>query len=231
MPRSMLVYQEVPENTAQAATLIGLHGSGGDLDQLVTLGREVGPFQFIAPQAARPVSPATQGYSATSDGYTWYFIQEVGRPEPATFGEGLWLVEQFIYDVNERKPPGQPTFLLGYEQGAVLSTTLAGVVPESLSGVVSICGYLPEIPGWSLPVEHLDGFPVLLVNDPDAPDIPHALRDETVHELSRRGAAVHMLQVAGAQHNPLSAVPVVRDWLESQMTLLPQLADKSGHLA
>ena len=54
----------------------------------------------------------------------------------------------------------------------MLSTTLAGVVPESLSGVVSICGYLPEIPGWSLPVEHLDGFPVLLVHDPDAPDIP-----------------------------------------------------------
>jgi predicted esterase len=227
----MLVYQEVPERTAQAATLIGLHGSGGDLDQLVTLGRDVGPYQFIAPQAARPVSPVTQGYSATCDGYTWFFIQEVGHPEPATFGEGLWLVEQFIYDVNERKPPGQPTFLLGYEQGAVLSTTLAGVVPESLSGVVSICGYLPEIPGWSLPVEHLHGFPVLLVQDPNAQDIPHALRDKTVEELSRRGAAVQIEEVAGAQHNPLSAVPVVRDWLESQMKLLPQLADKSRHLA
>ena len=72
---------------------------------------------------------------------------------------------------------------------------------------------------------------MLLVHDPDAMDIPHTLRDKTVDELSRRGAAVHMLQVAGAQQNPLSAVPVVRDWLESQMTLLPQLADKSGHLA
>ncbi len=217
MPRSMLVYQEVPESAAQAATLIGLHGSGGDLDQLVALGRNVGPFQFIAPQAARPVSPATQGYSATSDGYTWYFIQEAGRPEPATFGEGLWLVEQFIYDVKERKPPGHPTFLLGYEQGGVLSTTLAGVVPESLTGVVSICGYLPEIHGWSLPVEHLDGLPVLLVHDPDAGEIPRALLDKTVEELGRRGAAVQVQPATGAQHDPVAAAPIVRAWLYSQL--------------
>jgi len=227
MPRSMLVYQEIHESSAQAATLIGLHGSGGDLDQLVAFGREIGPFQFIAPQAARPVSPVTQGYPASSDGYTWYFIQEIGRPEPATFGEGLWLVEQFIYDVKQRQPPGQPMFLMGYEQGAVLSTTLAGVVPESLSGVVSICGYLPEIHGWSLPVEHLGGFPVLLVHDPGAPDIPQALVDKTVDELGRRGAVVQMLQVPGARHNPFAAAPVVRDWIKLQMTIPPQPADKS----
>jgi predicted esterase len=226
MPRSMLVYQEVPEAVVRAATLIGLHGSGGDLDQLVPLAREIGPFQLIAPQAARPVNPTTQGYSP-ADGYTWYFIQEVGRPEPATFGEGLWLIEQFIYDVKDRQTVGQPTFLLGYEQGGVLSATLAGVVPDSLSGVVSICGYLPEIHEWTPPVEHLDGFPVLLVHDPDAAEIPRALLDKTVEELGRRGAAVQVQQAPGAQRDPVAAAPIVRAWLHSQLARAPRLAQDS----
>src|SRR5207249_4766596 len=130
MARSMLVYQDVPERTQDSATLIALHGSGGDLDQLLPLAHEIGGVHLVAPQAARPVTPTTQGYSPASDGFIWFFIQEIGHPEPATFGEGLWLVEQFIYDVKDRQSVDEPTFLLGYEQGAVLSVTMAAVLPD-----------------------------------------------------------------------------------------------------
>lgn len=214
MPRSMLVYQEVPE-TGPGTTLIGVHGSGGDLDQLVPLARELGDVRLIAPQAPRPVTPATQGYSASSGGFIWFFIQQVGNPEPATFGEGLWLVEQFVFDVRDRQAHGQPTFLLGVGQGAVLSVTLAGVLPEALAGVVAICGYLPDIPGWSLPVDDLQGLPVLLVHDPTDAELPLSLVEKTRDELARRGASVELQAVAGAAQIPALAANAIKPWLDA----------------
>jgi predicted esterase len=215
MPRSMLVYQEVPEE-GPGATLIGLHGRGGDLDQLVPLADAVGGIRLIAPQAARPVTPATQG-PHSSDGFMWFFVQDVGYPEPATFGEGLWMLEQFIYDVRDRQPPDQPTFLLGFEQGGVLSATLAGVVPESLSGVIVISGYLPQIPGWSPPVEDLNGLPVLLVEDPADTTIPTSLIESTLRQLDERHAAVERTHVEGTSRNPVLASVVVRQWLAATL--------------
>ena len=103
MARRMLVYQAVPVDPNGAATLVGLHGRGGNAEELVSLARELGVYQLIAPQAAHSLNPVTQQTSA--DGFAWYFNQEIGYPEPATFGAGLWLLEQFIYDVRERPGP------------------------------------------------------------------------------------------------------------------------------
>ena len=214
MPRSMLVYQELPETDQGAATLVGLHGRGGDLDQLVPLAREIGSLRLVAPQAARPVNPTTQGYSPSSDGFTWYFIQDVPYPEPATFGEGLWLVEQFIYDVRDRQGVERPILLLGYEQGAVLALTLAAVLPESLTAVAAIGGYLPEVRGWSPPIEDLEGLPVLLVHDPDDAEIPLTLVEKTAAELGRRHADVELQHLAGAAQNPLGAATHIRTWFD-----------------
>jgi phospholipase/carboxylesterase len=200
------------------ATLVALHGRGGNVDQLVPLWREVAAsFQLVAPQAARPVNPATQGYSSESEGYTWFFIQAIGRPEPATFGEGLWLVEQFIYDVKDRLSTERPIFLLGYEQGAVLAATLAGVLPERLAGVAAICGFLPEIRNWSLPVDNLGGLPILLVHDPQDAEIPIALARNTAEELARRSGTVELREFPGARQDPRTAAEGLRHWFDTQL--------------
>jgi phospholipase/carboxylesterase len=211
----MLVYQEVPEGTITTGALVGLHGRGGDLDQLAPLARELAGIQLIAPQAPRPVSPITQGDAVGSGGFTWFFIQDVGRPEPATFGESLWLVEQFVLDVREREPPGRPIVLAGFEQGAVLAVTLAAVVPEALAGVAAICGYLPDIFGWTPPIEDLGALPILLVHDPDDAEIPLALVESTVEELRRRHAVVTGLQVPGARLTPIAAASVLKKWVDA----------------
>jgi predicted esterase len=215
MPRSMLVYQEVPEE-GPGPTVIGLHRGGGDLDQLLPLAEAIGAVRLVAPQAARPVTPATQGTSGSPGGFTWFFIQELGYPEPATFGEGLWMVEQFIYDVRDRRGADQPMFLLGFEQGGVLSATLAGVVPDVLTGVVAISGYLPHIPGWSPPVEDLKGFPVLLIHDQTESQTLGSLIEETAREFARRHATVEQQHVEGVSRNPVLAADLVRTWLHSQ---------------
>jgi predicted esterase len=216
MPQSMLVYQELPA-AHSAATVIGLHAEAGDVDQLVPLAARLGPAcQLIAPQAARPTNPATQGY-VENQGYLWFFIQEIGHPEPATFGESLWLLDRFICDVRERQSDDRPLFLVGYEQGAVLAATLAMVVPELLAGVVAINGYVPDIPGWSAPVDDLQGIPVLLVHDPADPALPPELVERTTTGLTARRASVDVRQVAGVGRDPLAAAAVIRDWIAAHM--------------
>jgi len=212
MPQSMLIYQELPA-AQSVATVIGLHAEAGDVDQLLPLAGRLGPAcQLIAPQAARPTNPATQGY-VENQGYLWFFIQEIGHPEPATFGESLWLLDRFICDVRERQSGDRPLFLVGYEQGAVLAATLAMVVPELLAGVVAISGYSPEIPGWSAPVDDLRGLPVLLVHDPGDPAMPLELVERTAAGLTVRHASVEVRQVPGVGRDPLAAADVTRDWM------------------
>ena len=216
MPQSMLIYQELPA-AESVATVIGLHAEAGDVDQLVPLAGRLGPaIQLVAPQAARPTNPATQGY-VENQGYLWFFIQEIGHPEPATFGESLWLLDRFICDVRERQGDDRPVFVVGYEQGAVLAATLAMVVPELLAGVVAISGYVPEIPGWSAPVEDLQGLPVLLVHDPGDSAMPLELVERTAARLTARHATVEVREVAGAGQDPLAAADLVRDWIAGQL--------------
>jgi len=216
MPQSMLIYQELPA-AESVATVIGLHAEAGDVDQLLPLARRLGPAcQLIAPQAARPTNPATQGY-VENQGYLWFFIQEIGHPEPATFGESLWLLDRFICDVRERQGHDRPVFLVGYEQGAVLAATLAMVVPELLAGVVAISGYIPDIPGWSAPVEDLRDLPVLLVHDPGDPAMPLELVERTALRLTERHAAVEVREAAGAGRDPLAAADLTRAWIAGQL--------------
>ena len=42
------------------------------------------------------------------------------------------------------------------------------MIPERLGGVVALAGYLPRIPGAPLPVEKLEGLPILMINGPGA---------------------------------------------------------------
>jgi phospholipase/carboxylesterase len=217
MPQSMLIYQELP-GAASVATVIGLHAEGGDVDQLVPLAGRLGPqFQLVAPQAARPTNPATQGY-VENQGYLWFFIQQIGHPEPATFGESLWLLDRFIADVRERQGAGRPLVLVGYEQGAVLAATLAMVVPDQLAGVVAIGGYVPDIAGWSPPVENLQGLPVLLVHDPSDPAMPVELVERTAATLADRKAAVDVRPVPGVSGDILAAADLTRAWMERTLT-------------
>jgi predicted esterase len=220
MARTVLVYRELPiESGISTATIIALHGHGGDFDQLEPLCRAVGQsLQVVVPQAWRPVNPRMIPDNPDDyQGYAWYFTYQVGYPEPATFGDCLWQLEQFVYDVLDRQSVERPLFLLGYDQGAVLAVTMAGVVPESLAGVAAICGYLPEIRGWSLPVENVEGLPVLLVHDLQDLEIPLALVQKTVEELGQRGAAVDLREVPGARQDPLAAASVLREWLGVQV--------------
>jgi len=209
----MLVYRDPPRQAADdAITIVGLHDQGFDLEQLRPLEEVLGSrFRLVTPQAPRSVTAASRGPGYEVDGYRWYCGEDATHPDVATFGESLWQVEQFLDDVIKRE--AGRVILLGHGQGAMLAATMAGIMPDRLVGVAAIAGYVPEIPGWTIPAGDAAGLPVLLVHDPGDKELPVDGVQRTADDLCRLNAAVDLQEVAGASHNPLAAAPVVCGWL------------------
>src|SRR5258708_26587247 len=165
----MLVRRRVPPETKpRRGTIVTLHGGKGTLDDLVPLARSISPLlEVIAAEAPRRV------HYVESSAYTWYYAVEPNRPEPVTFGDSLIQLEQLVYEIAEgTQGAREPLYLVGFDQGAVLALALATVVPDYLSGVVAICGCVPEIAGWPLPEGALDALQIQLVYDPQGLGLP-----------------------------------------------------------
>lgn len=215
MTSSQLVYRVVAPSALRAATLIVLHGGNSTLDQLVPLAQTLRTdLEIVAPSAARGVYVDRELVS-----YTWFGIQDPPYPEPASFGDSLYQLEQFVYDVRARQAEDDPPpYLLGFDLGAVLALALTGVVPDYLSGVAAACGYMPIIPGWTPPIEQLEGLPILLVCDPGQDEsLPRELIDQTAQQLARRGASLAVESLPGAASLGADLAVLIRSWLDDRL--------------
>ena len=164
--RSQLVRRErAASGTASRGTLVALHSDGADSSELLPLCAELGAeFDVLAPQASRsrnpflssapPDDPRWRAYA----GFSWFRRDDAGRPEPASFGDSLWQVQQLLLELHERG--ADPVTLLGYREGATLALGAALALPELLDGVVAIDGALPEIAGWSERFSYSADLPV-----------------------------------------------------------------------
>jgi phospholipase/carboxylesterase len=211
--QSILVRRRVQsEAMPRRGRIIALHGGAGRLDDLVPLARSISPFfEVIAVEAPRRV------HYAELTAYTWYYAQEPNHPEPVTFGDGLFQLEQLVYEISETdQDKREPLYLLGFDQGAVLALAIAMVVPDYLDGVIAICGCLPEITGWPLPDRALDSLPVQLVYDPEDVELPAALVELAETELTKRGGAPVLSAVSGARNLVPTGFEAVRNWMRTR---------------
>lgn len=80
--------------------------------------------------------------------------------------DSLAQIERFIYDVQARAGEGAPKpWLLGYEQGAVLASTVALMAPDLIGGIIAIGGGLPSFSNEKL-LEPMEGnLPILYITD------------------------------------------------------------------
>jgi phospholipase/carboxylesterase len=210
MSRSLLVRRKVaPETEPPRGIVIALHGDNGALDDLVPFARSLSPrLELVAVEAPRRV------FNHQAIAHTWFSIQEPARPEAVSFGDSLFQLEQLVYDIlEERGDQRAPLYLAGYDQGALMALSLGLVVPDYLSGIVSICGSLPRIAMWPLPERLLDGLPALLVYDPEDGELPAKLVEETASELAKRGGVPTLRAVSRARELDSRVLAEVIDWL------------------
>ena len=178
-----------PEHAA--ATLILLHGRGASAEDILALHRviSIDSLAAIAPQAAN---------------HTWYplsFLSPLPSNQPY-LDSALARIESLVIDLIARGVPSEKIALLGFSQGACLTSEFLARFPRRYGGAMALTGGLIGPPG--TPREYggsLAGTPVFLgANDPD-PHVPFERVRETEAELSRLGAAVEVRRYPGLPHS------------------------------
>ena len=153
--RSQLLRRELSATAAaRCGTLLALHSDGADASELLPLCLALGGgYDVLAPQASRSRNPFLSSASPDDPrwrayaGFSWFRRDDLGRVEPASFGDSLWQVEQLVLELLERVDG--PLYVIGYRDGATLALGAALALPDLLDGVVAIDGEFPEIIGWS----------------------------------------------------------------------------------
>ena len=162
------------------AAMIMVHGRNAGPENILELARLVPhpDFTFLAPSAA---------------GGTWYplsFMAETARNEPG-LSSGLAVILELVRSIEARGVPRRRIILLGFSQGACLSSEFAVRNAGRFGGVVALSGGLIGPPGtvWNYPGS-FEGTPVFLgCSDVDG-HVPKTRVDESAAVFSAMGATV-----------------------------------------
>lgn len=199
-PLSQLIYKRV-QDVPSSPRIITLHKDN-------QYGQDVKEYAFAASRDARIIGlESYKGVFVGKEivGYTW-FIGPYSRPSPLFFGDALAEIERFLWDEIDRQETAaaELPFLLGVEQGAIMAIAAAAAVPDLLSGVIAVDGFLPIVPGWEPPLAPLDGLPILLIDDPATPPPDDVLGGERLVETLRGwGADITRVTIP----DPIATVP------------------------
>ena len=167
--RTTLIHKVVPpqrKTADKSPTLILLHGRGADENDLLGLSQYLDDRLLII-SARAPFSFQHGG------GYTWYEIEEVGRPEPKMFAESYRKLRQLFHDVKAAYPvEPTKTFIGGFSMGTGMAYALALATPDEVAGVVANSGYVPEGTDLKLEWNAVKGKPFFVAHGKYDPVIP-----------------------------------------------------------
>jgi phospholipase/carboxylesterase len=185
--------------TTQARALLLLHGTGGDENDLVPLGRAVAP-------GAALLSPRGQ---VLEHGMPRFFrrLAEGVFDEDDVHRRAVELAD-FVDDARARYGLAAPV-ALGYSNGANIAAAVLLLRPQALSGAMLLRAMVPLR---EPPRADLAGKPVLIVSGAQDPIAPPDNAARLADVLRQSGAAVeHRVLRAG---HPLSNadVALARDW-------------------
>ncbi|ODV41378.1 hypothetical protein AWV79_37000 [Cupriavidus sp. UYMMa02A] len=120
--RSMLEFYLSGVAGPDRPMVLALHGAGADHWQLLPLLAAAAPdCMVVAPKSGR-----WSGWSAAGQRYSWFQAAEIPVIEPIGFGDALWQLEQFIWQMvggdAQMGFPARRQACVGFDQGAVLAS-------------------------------------------------------------------------------------------------------------
>jgi phospholipase/carboxylesterase len=174
-----------PATSAQTKSpaLILLHGRGTNEDDLLGLADFLDPRFFIL--SARAPYRFDEGLA----GYTWFGLQDTGKPDPEQFSQAYRLLTQFIQDVKAGYPiDPDRLFLLGFSMGSIMSFAIALTQPNTVRGIVAHSGYIPENVSLQFAWSKLTSLSVFVAHGLQDPVIPIAKARRAQELLLQSGA-------------------------------------------
>ena len=185
--------------TAQARPLLLLHGTGGDENDLVPLGRAVAPgAALLSPRGRVLEHGMPRFFRRLAEGV---FDEDDVRRRAVELAD-------FVDDARNRYGLAAP-MALGYSNGANIAAAVLLLRPQALSGAMLLRAMVPLR---EPPRADLAGKPVLIVSGAQDPIAPPENAARLADVLRQSGAAVeHRVLRAG---HPLSNadVKLARDW-------------------
>ena len=197
------VHRWIPGNGTGGRTVLLLHGTGGDENDLLGLGRMVAPnASFLSPRGK---------------------VLERGMPRFfRRFAEGVFDVDDLRVRTHEladwiadrsRHYAFDPTNLvtLGYSNGANIAASLLLLRPETLGSAILLRAMLPFEPE-ALPA--LAGKRILMANGKQDPIIPLASSSRLAEILRSAGAEVTFTISEGGHGLDQADIDDARSWYQ-----------------
>lgn len=194
------IHRFVPAQRADRPTLLLLHGTGGDENDLLALGARLAP-------GAALLSPRGQ-------------VSENGMPRFfKRMGEGVWDFEDF-----KKRTAELATFLqraraaygiarpiaIGFSNGANIAWSLMLHDPEALSGAILMRAMMPFDPR---PLPDLSGLPVLILAGANDPLVPRDQAGLLAAYLGEAGADVTFEVLPGSHQLTQQDLVLSEGWL------------------
>lgn len=200
MTESSFIHRIEPATSAGSAPLLLLHGTGGDENDLLGLGRMISPgAALLSPRGRVLEHGMPRFFRRLAEGV---FDEEDVRRRALELGD-------FVADAQRRYGIATPV-AVGFSNGANIAAALLLLKPDMLSGAILLRAMVPLS---DPPKAELNGKPVLLLSGQVDPIVPASNSAKLAALLSEAGARVsHKVLPAGHQLSQAD-VTLARDWI------------------
>jgi phospholipase/carboxylesterase len=200
------IHRFEPGTDAGSPPLILLHGTGGNEDDLIPLGRTVAPNSaLLSPRGKVLEGGMPRFFRRLSEGV--FDEEDVRR-------RALELAD-FIGEAREAYGIAAP-FALGYSNGANIAAAVLLLRPDVLAGAILLRAMVPLS---HQPQPGLRGKPVLIVSGASDPIIPPLNARRLASMLKQAGAAVEHRTLPVGHELSQADVSLARAWLEKNEAL------------
>jgi phospholipase/carboxylesterase len=196
------VHSFVPGRSAR--TLLLLHGTGGDENDLIPVGRELDPgANLLSPRGKVLENGMPRFFRRLAEGI--FDEQDLIRRthELADF------IEQAATKYNLGR---KNLFAVGYSNGANIAGSLLLLRPKALAGAILMRPMVPIVP---VTLPDLEGAPVLLVSGRYDPIVPADEAVELATMLRNAGADVSVSWENAGHGLTKETLETARQWLET----------------
>lgn len=191
-------------------TILALHGRGSNERDLIGLASYLpNEFLWVSPRGTFELGP---------DGYEWFQITQIGKPNPIRLANALKTIDRFIDEIMEAYPADEDKFyLLGFSQGTIISLSYTLTKPQRVAGVVAQSGYIPQESGLQFDEAGMKNKPFLLTHGIQDPMLPVDWARRSRDTLQALGADVDYYEFNMGHNVTEESLHVISRWLEEQL--------------
>ena len=200
MTEGSFTYRFEPARQAGASPLLLLHGTGGDENDLLGLGKMISPGSALLSPRGRVLEHGMpRFFRRLAEGV---FDEDDVRRRAHELGG-------FVAEARQRYGLAAPV-AVGFSNGANIAAALLLLEPDALAGAILLRAMVPLS---DPPKAELGGKPILLLSGQADPIVPASNSAKLASLLSEAGARVaHKVLPAGHQLSQAD-LTLARDWI------------------